>query len=254
MREDVLERRLRELGGRLAFPSVDVAGAVGARVREATSPHARVIALPRSRAVRRGVAAAVAAVLLLGGAALAGRLGVPGLRVIFSPGPAPTNVPIGTHLFLGRLTTLEDARKTMGFHVVVPHGQDLGPPSVYVGDEPPGGRVSLVYATRPGLPRSSFTRAGLLVSQFQASVDESYVKKLTFTGTRVRNVDVNGAPGWWIAGAPHVLVYVDRNGSEFEDSLRLAGNTLVWSNGEVTVRLECACGLRTALAIAQDVR
>src|SRR5438105_3648469 len=99
-----LERRLRDLGGDVAFPSVDVAAAVATRVAEAPSAgRAPVIPMPRRRSMRRAVAAAVAAVLIFAAAAVAGRLGVPGLRVIFSPGPTPTHVPVGRNLFLGRL-------------------------------------------------------------------------------------------------------------------------------------------------------
>ena len=85
-------------------------------------------------------------------------------------------------------------------------------------------------------------------------MDPSFIKKLTFTGTRIRDVVVNGDQGVWFSGEPHVLVYVDRNGSEFEDSERLAGNTLVWSHDGVTYRLECRCGPAKALAIASTMR
>src|SRR5947208_16854808 len=113
MAERMLEERLRELGRRVAFPSVDVAAAVRARVAETPAVRrAPVIPLPRSRSVRRAVAAALAAVLLLGAAAVAGRLGVPGLKVIFEPNasPTPTHAPIGRNLFLGKLSTLSQAR------------------------------------------------------------------------------------------------------------------------------------------------
>jgi hypothetical protein len=257
MRDASLETRLREIGGRLAFPAVDVAAAVRARVAEAPGPQrARVIAFPRGRSMRRAVAAAVAAVLLLGGAALAGRLGVPGLKVIFEPNatPTPTHVPVGRNLFLGKPTTVSAARGAVGFTIITPHGQGLGPASVYIGTKPVGGRVSLVYPPRPGLPRSRYTNAGLLITQFSGQLDESFVKKLIFGGTRVTNVQVNGDQGLWFSGPPHELFYVDQDGSEFADSERLAGNTLVWSHGGVTIRLECRCGLPKALTIARSMR
>jgi hypothetical protein len=258
MREASLEGRLRELGERLAFPSVDVAASVRVRVADAPAPRrAPVIQLPRTRTVRRAVAAALAAVLLLGGAALAGRLGVPGLKVIFEPSgatPSPSQVPIGRNLFLGKPTTLAAARGAVGFQVITPHGQDLGPATVYVGKEPVGGRVSLVYPPGPGLPSSRFTHAGLLITQFSAQLDPSFVKKLVFGGTHITNVEVNGDQGLWFSGEPHVLFYVDQDGSEFQDSERLAGNTLVWSHAGVTIRLECHCGLPRALAIAESMR
>jgi hypothetical protein len=255
MRDASLEARLRDLGGRVAFPSVDVAASVRARIAEAPAPGgARVIALPRSRSVRRAVAVAVAAVLVVGGAAVAGRLGVPGLKVIFEPKPIPTHVPVGRNLFLGRPTTLSEARGGVGFEIVTPHGQGLGPASVYVGKKPVGGRVSLVYPAGPGLPGSRFIRAGLLITEFSAQLDETFVKKMIVSGTRVTDVKVNGDQGLWFSGPPHELFYVDQDGSEFADSARLAGNTLVWSHAGITIRLECHCGLPRALAIAESMR
>jgi hypothetical protein len=256
MRDASLEARLHDLGGRVAFPSVDVAASVRARLADAPAPGgARVIALPRGRSVRRAVAVAVAAVLVVGGAAVAGRLGVPGLKVIFEPNatPTPTHLPVGRNLFLGKPTTLSAARGTVGFEILTPHGQGLGPASVYVGAKPVGGRVSLVYPPGPGLPQSRFTNAGLLITEFSAQLDETFVKKLYLGGTNITNVKVNGDEGLWFSGAPHELVYVDQDGSEFQDSDRLAGNTLVWSHAGVTIRLECRCGLARALAIAESM-
>jgi len=162
---------------------------------------------------------------------------------------------VGRNLFLGTRSTLEHARGRMQFQVLTPHGQRLGPASVYLGDQPPGGRVSLVYPPRPGLPASRFIRAGALVTEFHARIDRPFVKKLRFTGgTRIESVSVSGAPGLWFAGSPHELFFLDRNGSEFEESARLAGNTLVWSTAGVTIRLECRCGLPVALRIAESMR
>jgi hypothetical protein len=257
MREASLESRLRDLGERVAFASVDVSAAVRARVAEAPAPRrAAVIPFPRTRTVRRAVAAAVAAMLLLGAAAVAGRLGVPGLKVIFLPksSPTPTHVPVGRNLFLGAPTTVSAARDRVGFEVLTPQGQDLGPASVYVGSKPVGGRVSLVYPPGPGLPSSRFTHAGLLITQFSGQLDQTFVKKLFVGGTHMTNVTVNGDQGLWFSGEPHVLFYVDQDGSVFRDSERLAGNTLVWSHGGDTIRLECNCGLPRALAIAESMR
>ena len=152
------------------------------------------------------------------------------------------------------LGTRRSGKMAVGLPVATPHGAGLGSATVYVGARPAGGRVSLVYPPGPGLPRSVYTNAGLLITEFDGSVDPSFIKKLTFTGTRIRDVVVNGDQGVWFSGEPHVLVYVDRNGSEFEDSERLAGNTLVWSHDGVTYRLECRCRPAKALAIASTMR
>jgi hypothetical protein len=200
------------------------------------------------------VAASIAAVLLFAAAAVAGRLGVPGLRIVFGNEATPSShVPVGGNLFLGSPTTLEHARERAGFALYTPHGRHLGPASVYFGSVPTGGRVSLVYPPGTGLPRSRFTNAGLLITEFHARIDDGWVKKLSLSGT-VSYLDVNGFPAVWFSGHPHEVQFVDENGIPFQDSIRLAGNVLVWSENGVTIRLECACARATAIRIAESTR
>jgi hypothetical protein len=125
---------------------------------------------------------------------------------------------------------------------------------VYWADTPTGGHVSLVYPPREGLPSSQFTHAGLLITEFQGSVDQDSVQKTGFPGTEIRSVTVNGAPGFWISGQAHEIAFLDANGRPFFESVHLAGNTLVWSRGEVTLRLECHCSEAQALRIAEAMR
>jgi hypothetical protein len=66
-------------------------------------------------------------------------------------------------------------------------------------------------------------------------------------------VTLAGGPGFWIEGAPHVVAWVDRDGMVHQDTLALAGNVLLWQNGDLTLRLEGARTLRQALAIAASV-
>ena len=76
--------------------------------------------------------------------------------------------------------------------------------------------------------------------------------KLTRIGTDVREVDVNGRPGFWISGGEHLFFTYDRDGSRQEQ--RLAGNTLVWQDGDEIVRIEgIQLTLAEALRIAEDL-
>ena len=76
--------------------------------------------------------------------------------------------------------------------------------------------------------------------------------KLTRIGTDVREVDVNGRPGFWISGGEHLFFTYDRDGSRREQ--RLAGNTLVWQQGDEIVRIEgIQLTLAEALRIAEDL-
>jgi hypothetical protein len=66
-------------------------------------------------------------------------------------------------------------------------------------------------------------------------------------------VNVNGDQGVWIAGRPHFLYYVDERGQLLRDTVRLAGNVLIWQHGRVTVRMEGRISLGRALKIAQSM-
>jgi hypothetical protein len=90
---------------------------------------------------------------------------------------------------------------------------------------------------------SALLRGPGVVSELRTGVGTMILKKLAGTGTTVRYVRVDGAPGVWISGAPHVVL-----GPELPP--RLAGNVLVWVRGAVTYRLE---GKGLTLDAAQDV-
>jgi hypothetical protein len=91
---------------------------------------------------------------------------------------------------------------------------------------------------------------GPLVTRGDLTTD-AFVK-LARIGTDVREVDVNGRPGFWISGGPHLFFTYDRNGMRQEQ--RLAGNTLVWQQGDQIVRVEGVdLTLEEALQIAADL-
>jgi hypothetical protein len=114
--------------------------------------------------------------------------------------------------------------------------------------------VFLVWRARPGFPSASFTGAGLLLSEFQARVDEQLlVKKLLGPGTTLEAVGVNGGRGFWIAGRPHVLEVVGPNGEVLVDTVRLSGNVLIWEQGALTLRIEGELTREQAVAVAQSI-
>lgn len=57
-----------------------------------------------------------------------------------------------------------------------------------------------------------------------------------------------------IEGEPHEVVITDRNGDFVHDSSRLAGNTLIWTDGDVTYRLESALDGHEAIDLASTLR
>jgi hypothetical protein len=160
-------------------------------------------------------------------------------------GELPT-VPIQrdfNKLFLGEKVSLDEARDRADFEIVVPEA--LGDPDgVYFQETPPGGMVSLVYGT-PEHPRALFT-------QFRGSVEEVIFKK-TAAGTQIDSVRVRGEPGYFLSGNPHEFSYFDRRGEYRQEIVRLAGNTLLWERGPLTLRLEADINEEEALKIARAV-
>jgi hypothetical protein len=158
-------------------------------------------------------------------------------------------------LGLGERVTLEEARRRVGFSVLVPGAAGFQQPAaVYVNEAvPAGGRVDLVYRARPGLSASPFTDVGLLVTEFRGQPTPEFLKKVAVLGM-VEEVRVGGEPGYWFSGEPHFFTYRDAAGSLQDEQTRLAGNTLVWQRGELTLRIEGEISKQEALRIAESMR
>jgi hypothetical protein len=251
-----LERELDALAGELAYPPTPaLAAAVRARVEAEPARRRRVPA-------RRTLALALATLLVLAAAAVAASpdlrhsvlewLGLRSVRIERVP-RLPHLPPgrAGGGLGLGQRTTLAAARARVGFRVLVPAD---APEEVYVASSPPGGRVTLAYRPRRGLPRARGTGAGLLITELRGRQDATLIDKSLGPATSITRVRVGADPGVWIAGTPHEFAFVDARGQVRAENLRLAGNTLVWRHGDVLLRLEADVSESRALAIARTLR
>jgi hypothetical protein len=256
--EAELDAALAELGARtLLPPAPDVADRVMERLRVAELPQ------PRSRRPGRSLLAAAAAIAALAVAlslvalpdlrrAVADWLGVPGIGISTEP-HATTPPPTTAGLQLGPRVTLEEARAQVDFEVAFPRA--LGrPDSAHLESPPPGGRVSLVYRPRPGLPPAKSTGVGLLLTQFPGTVTREFVHKVATPGVRVRSVRAGDLPAYWLSGSPHTILYLDGSGRIREDAVRFADNVLLWQDDGVVFRLESALNLERALALARSTR
>jgi hypothetical protein len=94
----------------------------------------------------------------------------------------------------------------------------------------------------------------MLITEFLGQQPAGFLEKTLGPGTSIAPVRVNGDRAVWISGAPHEVVYLDARGVPREDTLRLAGNTLLWRHGPVLVRIEAHITLRAALRIARSMR
>jgi anti-sigma factor RsiW len=237
-----LELRLTQLGRELDVPAPpDVAPAVLRRIGEApTAPFWR----------RRALLVAVAAVLVAAGAVLAVPparsavfdffgIGSAEIRIVDEL-PAVESGP----LEVGEPTTLDAARKRVP-GLLEPHGDAAGTPDhVYLHDYGRGTPVTFVWGD-PERPR-------LLLTQVRGRY---YFEKLVRgTGGKVVVTDVNGADAVWIEGEPHVVFVQTDRGGGIDLPGRLARNSLVWSRGPVTMRLEGDISREDAERIARTVR
>lgn len=240
-----LERALVSLGRELDVPS---APEVVPGVLERIAPRRRSAAW----APRRRVALAVALVVL---AAIAATLAVPParsalLRILHIGGERIERVDelpevpiqLDLELVLGERVTLAEARARSDLDL---RELDEPPDRVYLGDR---GTVWFLYGT-PQRPR-------LLVAQTPglALGGEILLKKLAGSGTSLENVTVDGSPGLFLSGVPHLVYLVDEQGLIVTETARLARDVLVWEDGGVAYRLEGDLTKDEALELARSLR
>jgi hypothetical protein len=181
--------------------------------------------------------------------AIAGWLGIRGVDIERRVTPP---ADLGTSLDLGTRMTLAEARRQIPFEVLLPPRARFGvPDEVYVGTPPTGGRITLLYRSGPDLPTTGASDVGLLLTEFRAEVDEGFINKIVVNGGQLDEVSIDGEPGYWFEGEPHVVGFADDTGRDFSDNSRLAGNTLVWERGPLTLRLESALSKAEAVRIAR---
>lgn len=219
-----LDVALRELGRQVEFPPTpDLASSIRGR-------------LERPRRWLRPAAIALAILVVAIGAALVvppartallDWLGLRGVSIVRVDELPPTP-PIG-ELDLGRRVTLDEAPSW----TLVP---DDEPDSVFVED----GTVNLLWGTPDDVR--------LLLTEFRG---DPFIEKLIDGNTEVEPVSVNGRAGAWLE-QPHVVMFRDPSGRFRDNPGRLAGKTLLWENGELTLRLEGDLSKAEALRIARS--
>jgi len=243
-----LELELRELGSHIEYPRTpDIAGQVRRRL---VAEPARGFPLRRALVLALAmlaVAAAAAMAVPQARTAILEFLGLRGAkieRVATQPtAPAPEEADLG----LGERVTLARARERVDYDLLLPDGELGRPGGVYLSSLTPGGQVGFVYRTDDGDVRA-------LLTQFQGSLERDFIQKIAGPETTVEPVSVDGNFGIWLEGEPHEFFYLDPAGQPVVETVRLAGNTLLWERGELTLRLEGDLTKEEALRIARSVR
>jgi hypothetical protein len=144
----------------------------------------------------------------------------------------------------GEQVTLAVAERQAPFDILVP--ESLGEPDlVYRYRDPSGGLViTAVYGDERD--------ARLVVTQW--TTEDVLFHKLLGPVTQAELVDVREARGLWISGNEHVVFYLGGDFQERAAPGALAGNVLVWQEGDVGYRLEAGVGLERALELAAELR
>jgi hypothetical protein len=249
--EERLVAELRELGRRLDVPEApDVRSAVLDRlaVSRSEDPAPRHRAAFRRRPVRRWLAAVASAVLVCALVALSparaavadavdGLLRFAGIEIhperghptLAPPSPVPSLRHVG----------LDEARRLAKFPVRVP--ERLGDPE----------RVSVADPAPDGAPRvvSLFYRGGTIrLDEFDGRLEPAFMKQ----ASNAEWLELGGSTALWLK-APHPVTYIDRTGVVRVATARLAGPTLIWTDGAASFRLEGVATRDEALRIAESL-
>jgi hypothetical protein len=141
------------------------------------------------------------------------------------------------------LDPLASARSLLSFTPSLPRADVSGPAQeVSVDSTIPGGLLIVRFGR--------FTLVEVGTSGDQIPV----MTKIRGPGTDVEDVTVKGRPGLWLSGAPHQIAMIDRDGEFRLDTVRQAGNVLIWMVEDVTFRIEGLADKASALAIAESMR
>ena len=105
--------------------------------------------------------------------------------------------------------------------------------------------VSLVYGP-VATPR-------LVLTELRGGLWQGFVQKVGASGTRVEAVTVDGAPGLFVSGDQHFVMFLDENGSVADEQTYLAGTVLLWNRGELLLRLEGDLSREQAITLAESI-
>jgi hypothetical protein len=257
LRFDGEDDLLARIEARLDELEVDAVGAPPAGKTAADAPRRRRV-WPLLLAAAILIAAVVVGVPSVR-SAVARWLGIGGVDIELgttpvTTAPLPSLPPPGAALpSLGAPVTIDEAQDRTG--LTAPSLPSLGrPDAVYATDEPAGGQIVEVWKPRDDLPASPVGDVGALLSVFRGNTGMPiYRKMLDPSATDVLEVRVGDVDGLFLRNGVHVVAFVDGNGQWVQETARLAANTLLWSDGVQTHRLETALDVEAAIALAESV-
>ena len=230
---------LEDLGSMLAFPETPAFDGILPALPDRVAP-------ARRRRPWLAIAAAIAAVVALvmtvppARRAVADLLGIGAVRVtIVDELPETTAFKAD----LGTLVSLDEAAAAAPFPLLVPGGVE--PDHVFLRD------IDLVTVSQMFGTGNS---PRLMLTQIGGAADRQVIEKTVPGGGTVEHVRVGDSEGLWLSGAPHTVSFITSQGGRIPDGPRLAGNTLIYEQDGVTIRIEADVDLPTALSIAESLK
>ena len=215
-----------------------------------------------------GVTAALSALTLAvpdARATVADWFGIGAIRVSRTDDPLPpTTSALSPPASLGDVlaaldlraaTSLTDAATSLGFPERRPTVAGLASPDLVATAEPPRvPQLAQIWLTKNDLaPSAGVPAVSIVLSQLRIDVVGGGFQKLLPPGTRVEQVRIGNLTGWWISGDVHQLSFFQPDGTIVTDASRLAGGTLVWTDGRVTYRLESSLGRERSISFAASL-
>jgi hypothetical protein len=259
MQDRELERELRELGSLIDYPPTpNVARAARNVLDEAANEQSR--RLRRAFPTMRWAAVAAAFVLVVAVPTLS-----PGLRATVSDwflaedfqstgvdagsperqseagAPAAgvsksATTPAQAPQFSGERISVREAQARMDGTLILPRTPELGKPEeIYAVGTASKEGVMLVY--KYGLPPLGDTGIHLVLTEVPGDLEPAYLTGRTTAGSKFDRVSVDGNPGYWRSAGN-----------------RLPGQTLLWEQGDVALRLEANVKKEQAIRIAESAR
>jgi hypothetical protein len=158
-----------------------------------------------------------------------------------APEPQPARTPLPVHLGWAGQTSLAAAAAELPFAVQLPQQPaDLGPPDAAYVQDLAGPALLLVWMDREEPHRVRLTLHAL------SSAAIAY--KMNPPG--VEETQVGGQPALWTDG-PYIVALP--NGDWVAERL-VTGHVLIWSEGDITYRLESDLALTAAVAVAESLQ
>jgi hypothetical protein len=265
-----LEEALRALGRALetSTPTDYPDRVLQQLVRESDAPRgAGTSSISPRRWTARRVLASAAAVLVVAMVltlanpsarrAVASWFGFAGVEIRHSPTPPLPTPTTPAALHAGRQVTWAEARQASRFRVAQPANLRR-PEKVLLRRNAGSVVVTLAYRAAPPLKPTKDTGYALILTEIY-DAGRPVLQKILLTGATAVPVQVDGSRGVFVRGPQEIINLDDSRQVQgqpvfHEVAARASANTLIWSRGTTTYRLEGDFSQGRALALAESLK